>query len=103
MLFLIVIGIIILYILNDQGFFEKQSKKSTPSNQNVVVNDDHFVITNPNEPTKQPTRLSRKCPHLGCNVNYKNNEFVCPCHNSRFNIEGHVLEGPATSDLAPYN
>ena len=103
MLFLIVIGIIILYILNDQGFFKKQSEKSTHSNQNVVVNDDHFVITNPNEPTKQPTRLSRKCPHAGCNVNYKNNEFVCPCHNSRFNIEGHVLEGPAMSDLAPYN
>lgn len=45
--------------------------------------------------------LSLRCPHAGCLVKEKNNEFVCPCHGSRFSLDGKVLEGPATSDLKP--
>jgi menaquinol-cytochrome c reductase iron-sulfur subunit len=30
------------------------------------------------------------CPHLGCKVDYKSSDgsFFCPCHASRFNLEG---------------
>jgi menaquinol-cytochrome c reductase iron-sulfur subunit len=30
------------------------------------------------------------CPHLGCKVDYKpaTKDFFCPCHASRFNLEG---------------
>ena len=45
--------------------------------------------------------LSLRCPHAGCLVKEKNNEFVCPCHGSRFSLEGKVLEGPAETDLKP--
>jgi len=48
--------------------------------------------------------LSRRCSHLGCTVNYheKDNLLECPCHQSRFSIEGLVLHGPAKKNLPVY-
>ena len=45
--------------------------------------------------------FSRKCPHLGCTVEfYQNkNEFICPCHGSHFSSEGKYTSGPAKRDL----
>jgi cytochrome b6-f complex iron-sulfur subunit len=42
------------------------------------------------------------CPHLGCQPAYDENRgmFVCPCHGSRFDSEGRLLAGPATSGLS---
>ena len=41
--------------------------------------------------------------HLGCLVNFNPAErsWDCPCHGSRFDVDGAVLEGPAVEDLAP--
>ena len=43
------------------------------------------------------SRISSICPHQQCRLNYENDtqEFVCPCHASRFNINGNCLSGPA--------
>lgn len=45
--------------------------------------------------------LSPICPHTGCNVVWNPSEVTwdCPCHGSRFSIEGELLNGPALSDL----
>jgi Rieske Fe-S protein len=40
------------------------------------------------------------CPHLGCLVKLsEEGGFICPCHDSRFDAEGQVLNGPATQPL----
>lgn len=45
--------------------------------------------------------FSTVCPHQGCNVNAVDGaEIVCPCHDSRFDLSGAVLTGPAQSGLA---
>lgn len=48
--------------------------------------------------------VSRKCTHLGCNVNFheQGNYLECPCHQSRFSPNGHVMHGPAKADLTTY-
>jgi glycine/D-amino acid oxidase-like deaminating enzyme/nitrite reductase/ring-hydroxylating ferredoxin subunit len=45
--------------------------------------------------------VSLRCTHLGCLVRFNRAErsWDCPCHGSRFDIDGTVLEGPATRPL----
>lgn len=49
----------------------------------------------------QFSAYSATCPHQGCAVEFvsPNDGFACPCHGSRFDATGHVLTGPASSDL----
>ena len=48
----------------------------------------------------QFTALSLTCTHLGCTVEAEQQGgFLCPCHGSRYDREGRVLEGPATQPL----
>jgi Rieske Fe-S protein len=48
-------------------------------------------------------RYSAVCPHLKCIVAWDSIErtWNCPCHGSRFDAYGKVLNGPANSDLSP--
>lgn len=47
--------------------------------------------------------LSPVCPHMKCDVawNPVESSWDCPCHGSRFDIDGQVLNGPATTSLEP--
>jgi menaquinol-cytochrome c reductase iron-sulfur subunit len=45
--------------------------------------------------------LSNKCTHLGCHVNWNadRQEYICPCHDAQFGINGDVLGGPPPRPL----
>ncbi len=43
--------------------------------------------------------ISLVCTHLGCTVGALEGEFLCPCHGSRYDENGHVVAGPAPKGL----
>lgn len=51
------------------------------------------------------TKMSAVCPHLQCIVHWNGAEKIwdCPCHGSRFDKGGNVVNGPANQDLAEVN
>jgi Rieske Fe-S protein len=54
------------------------------------------------DPEGEVHEMSAVCRHLGCIVkwNTSENTWDCPCHGSRYDSCGKVIQGPANSDLA---
>jgi Rieske Fe-S protein len=46
--------------------------------------------------------FAQNCSHLGCSVTFNKDEatFDCPCHGSRFHLDGTVQHGPAAYPLS---
>jgi menaquinol-cytochrome c reductase iron-sulfur subunit len=55
-------------------------------------------------PNNEVVAYAPQCTHLGCAYHWDQikTEFVCPCHNSIFSVEGKVLGGPAPRPLDRY-
>nr|WP_307993306.1 FAD-dependent oxidoreductase [uncultured Niameybacter sp.] len=47
--------------------------------------------------------VSTRCPHLGCQVEWNPDELSwdCPCHGSRFDFKGNLIDNPAQTNLSP--
>jgi Rieske Fe-S protein len=46
--------------------------------------------------------FSAKCTHLGCLIDRSEGDLlICPCHGSRFRLDGTVAAGPAIRPLEP--
>ena len=45
--------------------------------------------------------LSLHCTHLGCSIAWQesSHQFLCPCHASGFDLQGNVINPPATRAL----
>lgn len=55
------------------------------------------------ESTKNLLTISgKRCPHMGCALKWNEAEhsWDCPCHGSRFNEQGTLLDNPANGDLS---
>lgn len=46
------------------------------------------------------TPTAPRCPHMGCALKYNSEEhsWDCPCHGSRFEEDGRLIDNPATDD-----
>ena len=51
--------------------------------------------------------FAQNCSHLGCSIalataapDHPETSFDCPCHGSRFHLDGSVLHGPASNPLS---
>src|SRR5215510_1350818 len=67
-----------------------------PVGSGLIV--DEVVVTQPT--AGQFMGFSAKCTHKGCTVNkIADGTIDCPCHGSKFNLDGSVAHGPAEKPL----
>lgn len=93
-------------------YVDYQLKNNKLKVTKVVFQEDSFVLLQ-NPQGKSPIYLRKKtdgsfrallleCTHKQCTVNPSLNGLSCPCHGSRYDAKGNVLEGPARRDLFSY-
>lgn len=46
-------------------------------------------------------KIRNLCPHMKCKLIFNNKDITwdCPCHGSRFDIDGNLIEGPSVCDI----
>jgi glycine/D-amino acid oxidase-like deaminating enzyme/nitrite reductase/ring-hydroxylating ferredoxin subunit len=80
----------------------KSVDEITPNNGAIVVDAGKKIAVYRDE-RGTLHRRSAVCPHLGCIVawNPSASTWDCPCHGSRFDKLGGVINGPSPKDLEP--
>lgn len=80
---------------------EVGSTDEVPIDEARVVRDGHRKTGVYRDQTGKLHGVSLRCSHLGCLVRFNAAErsWDCPCHGSRFDVDGAVLEGPAVHPL----
>lgn len=69
--------------------------------EGAIVEETGRKLAGYREVSGQVIALSRKCTHLGCSVQWNATlkTWDCPCHGSRYDAHGKVIQGPAQRDL----
>ena len=77
------------------------SAEDVPPDGGAVVKEGLAPVAVYREPDGTLHRMSAVCVHLGCIVRWNATErtWDCPCHGSRFDRFGTVVNGPANSNL----
>lgn len=89
------------YMKDFPGISDESEIKDLPAGEGKVLNIDGEKIAVYRDANNVVHAISAVCTHMKCIINWNNAEksWDCPCHGSRFDLDGTVLEGPATSDL----
>ena len=82
---------------------EADSEVEIPAGSGAVVRRGLSKVAIYRDESGQTIELSAVCTHLGCIVHWNSGErtWDCPCHGSRFDPTGRVVNGPANSNLEP--
>ncbi|GAB2784683.1 FAD-dependent oxidoreductase [Halomonas shantousis] len=75
-----------------------------PGEARVVTHDGEKLAAY-RTPSGELSVVSAVCPHMKCLVHWNGADISwdCPCHGSRFDTDGSVIEGPAYHPLARYS
>jgi glycine/D-amino acid oxidase-like deaminating enzyme/nitrite reductase/ring-hydroxylating ferredoxin subunit len=82
---------------------DRSTLEAVPPGEGRVVRDGTRQLAVYRDASGRVHAHSAVCPHLKCIVHWNGAEksWDCPCHGSRFDVDGSVIEGPAYDNLAP--
>lgn len=85
------------------GPADKDDEADIPLGEGAVIRRGLKRIAVYKDDSGQTHAMSAACPHLGCVVAWNGVEktWDCPCHGSRFDCSGEVINGPANTALEP--
>lgn len=88
-------------VIKDYIFSNDAQITDIPVSSGKVVNLDGKKVAVYHESKGVLKACSAICTHMGCVVHFNQAEtsWDCPCHGSRFDTNGVVIEGPAFTDL----
>lgn len=97
-------SVVFLQFLEPNVLFEPPTKYKVGIPEDYPVNS---VVSHPDirvlvvRTARGFVALSSVCTHLGCIARWQEQErlIFCPCHGSRFGMNGEVISGPAPSPL----
>ena len=80
---------------------EVDSSAEIPAGEGAILRDGMRKLAVYRDEQGALHAVSAKCTHLGCVVHWNSAErsWDCPCHGSRFDVNGEVLHGPAATAL----
>jgi glycine/D-amino acid oxidase-like deaminating enzyme/nitrite reductase/ring-hydroxylating ferredoxin subunit len=92
------------------GIFLKKLKPATesleaiPINQGGIVDVEGEKVGVYKDKDKDVYVVSIKCTHLGCQLEWNQDELTwdCPCHGSRYDYKGTLIDNPALEDVSTY-
>lgn len=80
-------------INKNKAWYNKNVKFEKRNGENIAIfkdenNEEHIVYN--------------RCPHLKCGLIFNQEEktWDCPCHGSRFDLDGKCIEGPSNYDIS---
>ena len=76
----------------NKSFYEDNPKFTKLNGKSVAIYKDEKSIEH---------IIYNKCPHLGCGLIFNEVEktWDCPCHGSRFDLDGKCIMGPSNYDI----
>lgn len=82
---------------------EVTTPEEIPSGSGALLRDGLGMIAAYRDPQGRLHEMSAVCNHLGCLVHWNgaDSTWDCPCHGSRFDRFGRVINGPANKNLSP--
>ena len=77
----------------------KKLERIGPGQGAIIKHNGHRVGASRDEDGKVHM-ITGICPHMGCNLKWNKDErtFDCPCHGSRFDTKGNIVNNPSTKN-----
>jgi Rieske Fe-S protein len=94
-------GVLVQYIKDMPWNVDSSSLKEVSESEGKIIEHEGQKLAVYRDDDGIPHMVSAVCTHMKCIVNWNQSEktWDCPCHGSRFDTDGNVIEGPAFDTL----
>ena len=90
----------LLDMIDTKILLDKYPDKESDANKYVDEQYD-LIKNNYKDDNGKKHKIRNLCPHMKCSLifNFMDKTWDCPCHGSRFDIDGNVIKGPSVLNI----
>lgn len=94
------VGVIGASFANDLLNIDAKKFDRIGKNQGAIIKYKGHRVGASRDERGRVTLIAGTCPHLHCNLKWNKDEmtFDCPCHGSRFDTQGNIINNPSTKN-----